>query len=86
MAKLEHDMGVHSGCGVHTDLIEADDLMLSPKDRVCPLCAAKDRYERILIAADEKAAKAAGELLPADPRPSDGRHFYIDMKPIPPGG
>lgn len=86
LAKLEHDTHICEGCGVHSDLIEADDLMLSPTTRVCPLCAAREQLKRVLAEADEKAETAAGEVPAATPRPGDGRHLATDVKPIPPGG
>ena len=74
----EFERGLCS-CGIHESLIE--DGHFAIEERVCPVCAAGDRYERITEERDAKWRKSLGDDPPANRKdPADGRTAYVRMK------
>lgn len=71
-------------CGLHQS--QLDDPANNPHtiiDRVCKVCAAIDKYQRVQAEADQKALDAMGKKPQASStRPSDGRTSLL--KPLEP--
>lgn len=74
----EFERGV-CACGWHESLIEGGHFAI--EERVCPVCAAGARYDRITEDSDSKWREALGENPPPDRKdPADGRSAFVRMK------
>lgn len=66
-----HDAEAHE-CGLHPSVV--DDLgALTFEHRVCPVCAKRDAYARVLDDADREWEERHPDADPRSPRPGDGR-------------
>lgn len=75
LALQRYESEVHA-CGHHASLLADKSNFFEPATHVCAVCAAKDRWDRMLRDSDATAIKGLG---PKDPYPSDGRSTYTRL-------
>lgn len=77
LALAVYEAGICS-CGFHESLTSDKSNYFQPEHRVCPVCAAADKWSRITADADQQAAKARGDKAPPSlTHPEDGRKLYV---------
>jgi hypothetical protein len=62
------------GCGWHEAVINDESVTLSPVSTVCPACAARAQYDRMLAESDEKSD---ADKSPKEPHAADGRWVRV---------
>jgi hypothetical protein len=62
-----------SGCGWHESMTGDRNNVFTPETDYCPVCAGRERWDRMQHASDAEWAKRHEKPRPSAPRPSDGR-------------
>jgi hypothetical protein len=75
MALAQHDAAI-GPCGYHPIIAKDEANTFTPETDICPVCAAIDKWNRML---DEQDKKISPDAPATEPRPSDGRHSYMRM-------
>jgi hypothetical protein len=75
----EVEAGSCPGCGFHESLMEGDEHVFGPVDRVCPVCAGKAQWDRVLHHSDDLERERLKSSAPATPHASDGRWTHMTI-------
>lgn len=69
------DVEAHScqTCGHHDSLTGDRSNVFTPENDVCPVCAGKERWDRMLAERDRQWDEKHKAARPSEPRPADGR-------------
>lgn len=67
------------GCGWHESLVEDDGHVFGAVDTVCPVCANRAQWDRVLAHDDELERERKKDAKPATPRASDGRYTRMTI-------
>lgn len=79
MELAEFERGLCS-CGWHESLTEDERNQFAIEEKVCPVCAAGDRYARIRSEQDDRWRKTLGDEPPANRKdPADGRSAFTRL-------
>lgn len=80
MAELaEVEAGSCPGCGWHQSIIDSDDHVFGAVDHVCPVCANRAQWDRVLAKGDEAEREAKKKHAPATPHAADGRYTRMTI-------
>jgi len=61
------------GCGYHESITDDRSNVFSPDNDYCPVCAGRDRWDRMLDAQDRQWAERHKDARSSQPHPTDGR-------------
>jgi hypothetical protein len=69
------DVEAHScdSCGWHESVTGDRSNVFTPESDVCPVCAGKERWDRMVADGDRRWTEKHKDARPSEPRPFDGR-------------
>lgn len=73
-----YEVKVCPGCGFHDSVTGDPENLIIPEHHVCPVCAGRAQYERVVTQRDEEArALVSKDAPPHTPQPADGRSIIM---------